>query len=421
VAHGDVLTLSRGNRNGLKGFGSLIPVVSEWQDPASAMSVPALLPGPEQLQVDVSELRPDENAQGWLSAIPPSCAVSEKEVVETAIPRADPFAAAAVADVDTPTGVQLVSQTFPTSASDGSTVAPQPPSEHPELTDAVDAATSSGDIGAWKLVFIGGLLVAGTLILAASFRADEEPEADELSAKVQQTVPHVDFAATDRMPVRDHAASLNGTDSALTPPLVQISTAASSFADIVNLTSELAYQEAARTNVAPSTLVSDNEWFAKDWHQTTNERVPQVSSIERIRAEQGPTTSVPETPREPEPLREPLCVEMPAGIPEPSSEIQRNGFADLEDLLQNRLPIDLCSTCLPLRIALFGRPAGPRRLRIDAGHTTLAAPHMNRSADRERRSSVTPSEASSSAENSDGEVAGSFDRALQHLQERTDS
>ena len=51
-------------------------------------------------------------------------------------------------------------------------------------------------------------------------------------------------------------------------------------------------------------------------------------------------------------------------------------FSDLEDLLQNRLPIDLCETQLPLRVALFGKPAGPRRLRIDAAHTAIPAPHM---------------------------------------------
>ncbi|MEP3481435.1 MAG: hypothetical protein ABJZ55_19490 [Fuerstiella sp.] len=57
----------------------------------------------------------------------------------------------------------------------------------------------------------------------------------------------------------------------------------------------------------------------------------------------------------------------------------------LEDLIQNRLPMELSETHLPLRINLFGKPEGPRRLRIDAAHTTIAPPHMASSAARAKR------------------------------------
>lgn len=57
----------------------------------------------------------------------------------------------------------------------------------------------------------------------------------------------------------------------------------------------------------------------------------------------------------------------------------------LEDLIQNRLPMELSATQLPLKISLFGKPEGPRRLRIDAAHTTIAAPHMASTAKRAKR------------------------------------
>lgn len=57
----------------------------------------------------------------------------------------------------------------------------------------------------------------------------------------------------------------------------------------------------------------------------------------------------------------------------------------LEDLIQNRLPMELSQTQLPLRISLFGKPEGPRRLRIDAAHSTIAPPKMARAGSRSKR------------------------------------
>ena len=105
-------------------------------------------------------------------------------------------------------------------------------------------------------------------------------------------------------------------------------------------------------------------------------------------------------------------------------------FSDLEDLLQNRLPIDLCQVELPLRISLFGRPAGPRRLRIDAAHSRVPAPHMNMSSERRRDESVTvsaqrsafemPSQEEQAGETKSAATSASLDRALHYLQDRTD-
>ncbi|MEZ6128187.1 MAG: hypothetical protein R3C59_05875 [Planctomycetaceae bacterium] len=106
-----------------------------------------------------------------------------------------------------------------------------------------------------------------------------------------------------------------------------------------------------------------------------------------------------------------------------------NGDA-LEDLIQNRLPLELKQTQLPLQIALFGRPAGPRRLRIDAAHTQIAAPKMDTVARRSRQqkhatvveSANNPSagQSSTSAERSTAADVSRFDRALNFLEEQSE-
>ena len=106
-------------------------------------------------------------------------------------------------------------------------------------------------------------------------------------------------------------------------------------------------------------------------------------------------------------------------------------LSDLEDLLQNRLPIDLCQVELPLRVSLFGRPAGPRRLRIDAAHSRVPAPHMNMSSERRGDESVTmsaqrsafemPLQEEQAGEKKSAATSASLDRALHYLQDRTDT
>ncbi|MDA1231131.1 MAG: hypothetical protein O2856_10180, partial [Planctomycetota bacterium] len=95
------------------------------------------------------------------------------------------------------------------------------------------------------------------------------------------------------------------------------------------------------------------------------------------------------------------------------------GLADLEDLLQNRLPIVLCEAQMPLRISLFGKPTGPRRLRIDAAHTTVPAPHRSLSAEKRRVPPVAT--VAAAALGPTDTTSGGLDRALHFLQERTES
>jgi len=404
VAHGDVLTLSRANRSGLKGFGSLVPVFSEWQESASTTSLPPATSNSNPFQFADPGVHPEWNSPGLLMPMPASVAESEDHAFETDMSPSDPFVDASVADIDTPPSVRLVSQTGPTSDSDGPIVAPPPPIEYPELADSVDMATASAQMSPWNLILIVGLLVAGTLILAASLRAEGEPELVELQAKVRQSQQIVAPAAADQVNTLSPADIADQTAAPATLTPTPISPTAVSFADIVSQTSEAAPQETAHTNVIPSSLVSLNEWYGKDWLSTATK----------------PATSIPEPSRESQQPEKPQIDEKLLNIPEHTSDVPMSGFTDLEDLLLNRLPIDLCTTRLPLRVALYGRPAGPRRLRIDAAHDSLAAPHMIRSAERKRDKASLASASSAGAEDNDSQVADGLNRALHHLQERTD-
>ena len=110
---------------------------------------------------------------------------------------------------------------------------------------------------------------------------------------------------------------------------------------------------------------------------------------------------------------------------------QGGTFSDLEELLQNQVPVDISQADLPLRIALFGNPAGPRRLRIDAAHTQLAPPHMMKSARQEQKSRPTVAPVSDSngndASSQPADMAAAnadyerFDRALDLLEGQSDS
>ena len=146
-------------------------------------------------------------------------------------------------------------------------------------------------------------------------------------------------------------------------------------------------------------LVAGHEWFSGDWHgpvDTNNLQQRDESSVS-YSATASPSSKDVE------------------------AVIDNAGFSDLEDLLQNRLPIDLFETQLPLRVVLFGKPAGPRRLRIDAAHATVPAPHMNSAANTRREQPVAATTAAAPHTQTVVDSSGSLDRALHVLQERTES
>ena len=106
-------------------------------------------------------------------------------------------------------------------------------------------------------------------------------------------------------------------------------------------------------------------------------------------------------------------VEEAAPLPEQSAAATAD--AELERLIQNRIPVQLCQADLPLRVTLFGRPAGPKRLRVDAAHQKVAAPHFAGGSRKQsrRREQVQAAPVSPQATES-----GSLDRALNSLRGR---
>ena len=468
VAHGDVITVSRGNRSALKGFGNLAPAFSEWQNPVSAIPLRASIPQTGQLQSSAAGVLPDEQSYGFPMHVPTPFSDSSAGSTESGTPEAVQTAAIAASDIDTPLIVQSVSQAAPFADTEGNVTAPNPPIEVPGLADPVTAAASGG-MGPWNLVFIGGLLIAGTLILASSLRADDETETGKVRIREQGPIQSAVLSPTANSDIHDDSdkTAATITTSRQSPP--QFSPVSRKLARIVELNSDGAPQVVARTNGTPSGLVSPSEWLSGDWLGTqpgseateieirnpAAELVTQLTSIEVVLTEQETTPTAPEIPKRSLYLMEQQIADALAdnralvetiakpdgqtavdGIPESDAEkirqaerseisetqastVQAVGFTDLEDLLQNRLPIDLCEARLPLRIALFGRPAGPRRLRIDAAHPTLPAPHMNRSAERKCEEAFAVSESQITAERQSSEAFGSLDRALHHLQERT--
>ena len=128
-------------------------------------------------------------------------------------------------------------------------------------------------------------------------------------------------------------------------------------------------------------LVADGEWFSEDWRKSRT--APQLTSV----ALQG--TPAANTDLTVASL--PAGSATPAGLSSVVSEtlnVERNekqdsnqkvqgssAYEDLNSLIENRLPVELSKADLPLRISIFGRPSGPRRLRIDAAHPAVPGPH----------------------------------------------
>ena len=199
-------------------------------------------------------------------------------------------------------------------------------------------------------------------------------------------------------------------------------------------------------------LVGSHEWFGADWRtaeaKANSQRFSQpdaenlLQSLESGSNASGTTDSfddddddadVDDTVVEVrEARRKPVLddEQIERQVNDTAAELR----SELEDLIHNRLPMNLQQIELPLRINLFGKPSGPKRLRIDSAHTQIAAPHMMSTAKTGRRSqsvavsadrkSVTESYRTAKApvpgSDSDAGLPG-LDKALNFLDEQADS
>lgn len=439
VHHGDVICLGNAGTQTTRDFGSVRHAFSEWKSSEdvsprapvgsssnpSAISLPSVAPGslPAMSEDLPLPITPPEVS---LNAPPQTSADGEVELTIPVI--ADPFdvqsAPVALVDPFAAEGdskgleVRPVSQQVSSAplASDAVEVAPMPPVE-----DLIEPQTGvNAEMSLLNILVIGGLLVAGILVLVGSLRVDDEipvsamqqtmlslsdSEPSDLSEPVAPSVvASKPIALRDELEISaERLLAAKSIEAAPVAPVVM---------------------EKAAAPVAASSLVRDGEWFSRDWaprsqlekegmamtaekagpafllEKAVDEAIaaksidlPIQAMMQDTMAKQEPAAAIV-APKIAVPE---AAMSVPPAMPGPSIMAMEKVEAvtnelpsdDLDDLIQNRLPIDLKEIQLPLRINLFGRPAGPRRLRIDAAHTTIRAPHMVSSADRRRNDSMS--------------------------------
>lgn len=473
VEHGDVITVVHRAQAASSGFGNMVPAFSEWQTSEVTQPAPAMLNAAENI---VPEVAP---------ATPLEFPVQDSET-KTSDDSQNPFAqhaddAAPESHSETEQNeseltVRSVSHaaTFPTE-----NIAPPAPVE---IAVPLESARQvpAASMGLWNILFISGLLVAGSMILIGSLRSEDESLSSESST--------VHYHGNAGSVVGNSAAMMSPSIEPVmseAPAVPEKTTTAPASTTPVAVTSA-----PAKTLVASENLPSATEtqaWFSGDWrssqagasvfpvaseHATECDPVivatgidhrgqvdaPSVYLMEKmvveslsdsravrpVKTAEG-ITAEPTIVRPVAPTTKPIATmpgavaietEMPSSVPirpiaSESSGNAAKDLSDLEDLLQNRLPIDLCQAELPLRVSLFGRPAGPRRLRIDAAHSRVPAPHMNMSSERRRDEAVTvsaqrsasemPSQEEQAGEKKSAATSASLDRALHYLQDRTDT
>jgi len=293
-------------------------------------------------------------------------------------------------------------------AAESMAVAPIAPSEIRIGAATNPAATA---FNPWNLVFIGGLLLAGTMILAGTFKP--ESEVNTTPSSIADTLKSSEARHVGAPPASHRKWTESSGPLSVTVPVSQTAETLTEF--------EPAIQADSAVRVAKA-LVAGHEWFSGDWQEQIDSS--ELSSHDGAAAgDSVPASCGTDHLQVAIESSENAIVSAVESVKTLSCDAQ--SFSELEDLLQNRLQIELCETQLPLRVALFGKPAGPRCLRIDAAHATIPAPHMNRSPDKRREqtaaaTNVAPEHSAVAHTLSGPDSSGSLDRALHLLQQRTD-
>jgi hypothetical protein len=468
VRHGDVISVSHDNRRVLKGFGNMAPAVSEWKNQSASLPKTSTPANSSDTSDDFSLSNVPSDSQSFEFPASPVGSlflpIPGDDVLESS-----GFSADAGGEVSVSTSALSVSQSEDIAdmastttaegkisfASESAAVAPIAP---PEIKLGAVASSKSSTFNPWNLVFVGGLLLAGTLILAGTLRLDPDD-----NSKFIETAARESVANSKRL-----STVLPAPPSPVTSPLWQITPKANlPPADVVKssgVSADAEFKTKAEIQTATpepvaNSLVASHEWFGGDWNgrvassndlqnynspeadcltetsedqtaesNTSLENETDLNSVVAAVTSQEEAT-IPDVPAlevdsaEIETTAESTNIvtveEIVAAVSNADTN-ENEGNAEtstLEDLLQNRLPIDLCEAQLPLRIALFGKPAGPRRLRIDAAHKTVPPPHVNLTADKRREQQVTVT-AAAAPKQSTADSSGGLDHALHYLQER---
>jgi hypothetical protein len=471
VEHGDVITLVHRAQATSRGFGNMVPAFSEWQTSEVTQPAPAALRAAENLAPEVAPATPLEFPAHTSETTTPDD--SRNPFAAPAEP-ADDAALESHSETEQNESELTVRSVSQAAMVPAENIAPPAPAE---IAVPLEAARQvpTASMGLWNILFIGGLLVAGSMILIGSLRSEDESLSSESSA-VQYNANSDNVARNFAAPVIPSIEPVISQAPAVTEKKITTPAATAIVAAVP-----------AKPLLASENLPSATEtqaWFGGDWRSSevrasvssiASEQAAPCDSVivaagidhrgqvdspsiylmekmvveslsdskaarpvkiaESIAAEQVTAPVAPII----RPIAATVAVdpEMPSSVPirpAMSDSAVNNGakvLSDLEDLLQNRLPIDLCQVELPLRVSLFGRPAGPRRLRIDAAHSRVPVPHMNMSSERRRDEAVTvsaqrsafemPSQEEQAGEKKSAATSASLDRALHYLQDRTDT
>lgn len=436
IVHGDVISVSRSNRTVMKGFGSMSPAVSEWKNSGTTAArdpfVPSQLPSSDHSltssQSIFQPLQLPTSLEGSIvlaaqdvesPEVGAAESDNEEEIPAILVPALSMNPAEDVEDADSADNkVSLDSGSM--------AVAPVAPSEI--QISAITNPTATA-FNPWNLVFMGGLLLAGTLILAGTLKPESDD--DKKSSNFASTMKTSEAQHIGATPVSHRKWTESPRPQSVAMP---VSHTAES---LPKIQPEIRSDSAVRV---PTALVADHEWFSGDWHgpiapsefpsqeaAEAGDSVPASNGRNHVHVAIKSSEKTIDSSKNSVVSENSVGSEVESGKTLSSAE---QSFSDLEDLLQNRLPIDLCETQLPLRLVVFGKPAGPRRLRIDAAHSTIPAPHMNLSREKRREQTVAASSAAAAHSAtahaptqtpSVVETTGSLDRALHFLHERTES
>ena len=320
---------------------------------ATGLPLPdAAIPGSEQAD-DVSILFPE------LAVPAPAAPVSERAEITIPAPTipepSTPVPAAPASDsrvmrpatersASSQTSFQQLNQPeFSMTQEDKSAPAVSTSQPQPAIKSREEQSTSS----AWGFLLIGGFLIATSLIVIGWIKTRAELSTEQ-SAMASLTLESDEAAAPGFAKQDTVEATL--TESAEFP-----------------------------ANTVESTASTDDveEQPAADENPMTTQK--STSSAARANAA---SMSISDMPIRDEAVRE-------------AEQAVSEAFAELDELIENRLPVNMRQTDLPLRINLFGKPAGPRRLRIDAAHEAIPAPHTNMTRSRSKTQSMTDTEQAS--------------------------
>lgn len=243
-------------------------------------------------------------------------------------------------------------------------------SETAAMQDRVSGASAeTASNGVWNGIFVVGLLMAVALIVAGWIKTGQERrmEEQELGGSAAQSLrgEHSGTAVT-ATPANEELTPTGTWQSNMFPEPITV------YPQVVDSEQEVQLKEEASEI---STPFSEAEIEASEIEEILAAEHSQVSrrTLEEqdfLRPSNAQTTDMPASENSTSAASEPTAAVIDTAAVTPQA------VDLLDDLIHNRLPLELSETQLPLQIAIYGRPNGPRRLRIDAAHGQIAPPHM---------------------------------------------